>query len=147
VDTSCRYEPFLIAPGKLPKSGSFIRPTRKPDPSRTLLKAVQAKYAPELLNNTVDGAVAKPVVFGTKIAEEIGFQKVANQQAQLANLSVIVVDGMGIEGGDKIESPELIGETIGKVRELDLSRNLFTDLEDIAKICIGLKNLRTLKLK
>ncbi|RPA75402.1 hypothetical protein BJ508DRAFT_380083 [Ascobolus immersus RN42] len=128
---------------RIPGSGSFIRPTRKPDPRTTFLEAVKSKYAPEAKE---DKGEPKPVVFGTKIAEEIGFTKAARQFAELGKLSIVVVDGMGIEGGDKIESPEEIERTIGNVRELDLSRNLFSSIEDVARICIALKGLRILKL-
>lgn len=89
------------------------------------------------------------IVISGKVAEEVGFDKIRKQQAQLSELRIVILDGMRIAtaataaGGQ--EKP--IREVCPKATELDLSRNLFTRFDTVAEICSQLELLRGLRLK
>lgn len=103
-------------------------------------------------------ARGRQIVISGKVAEEIGFDKIRRQQAQLGELKIVILDGMriGSSGGvgdneneneDEKEKERPIREVCPKVTELDLSRNLFTDLATVVEICAHLVDLRGLRLK
>lgn len=108
------------------------------------------KYTAEL----ADVAVIK---FSGKIAEEVGFDKTRRQQANLAELRVAILDGERVSAAydvNHVDEKSLIkgaGSTIAqtcpKVRDLDLSRNLFSRVGAVIDICSELPALRTLRLK
>lgn len=156
-----------------PTSGSFIRPARKPDPPRSFVKALKAKYASEEEEKEYgeegpqdpDVQVVfnlqaphkqqdrKPVTFNGKPAEEIGFDKIRRQLAQLSELRIIILDGLcmhrpeargtkWMEGGEKSD----VKDACPKAIELDLSRNLFEDWREVAAICEQLTELRSLRV-
>ncbi|KAJ5027430.1 tubulin-specific chaperone E [Bipolaris maydis] len=156
-----------------PTSGSFIRPARKPDPPRSFVKALKAKYASEEeeeehgeegpqdpdvqvvfhLQASHKQQDRKPVTFNGKPAEEIGFDKIRRQLAQLSELRIIILDGLcmhrpeargtkWMEGGEKND----IKDACPKAIELDLSRNLFEDWREVAAICEQLTELRSLRV-
>lgn len=79
-----------------------------------------------------------------KTAEEVGFDKIARQQAQLHNLRIVVLDEMLIEQDDDIDT---ISATCPSITSLDLGRNLFETLTEIASICAQLDKLQSLKLE
>lgn len=157
-----------------PTSGSFIRPARKPDPPRSFVKALKAKYASEEEEKEYgeegpqdpDVQVVfnlqaphkqqdrKPVTFNGKPAEEIGFDKIRRQLAQLSELRIIILDGLcmhrpeargtkWMEGGEKSD----VKDACPKAIELDLSRNLFEDWREVAAICEQLTELRSLRVE
>lgn len=80
-----------------------------------------------------------------KVAEEVGFDKIRRQLAQLNELKIVLVDGM------RINAAEIDGQSIRdvcpKIVELDLSRNLFERCLEIIRICGELKRVRSLRLK
>ncbi|XP_014555432.1 hypothetical protein COCVIDRAFT_27637 [Bipolaris victoriae FI3] len=154
-----------------PTSGSFIRPARKPDPPRTFVKALKAKYASEEEEYGEEGPQdpdvqvvfnlqaphkqqdRKPVTFNGKPAEEIGFDKIRRQLAQLSELRIIILDGLcmhrpeargtkWMEDGEKSD----VKDACPKAIELDLSRNLFEDWREVAAICEQLPELRSLRV-
>ncbi|CAD6447162.1 906476c0-f79f-4a73-bbb2-2be44800a934 [Sclerotinia trifoliorum] len=141
---------------KAPTPASFIRPTRKPDPEQSFVEAVFHKYA------SGDGLdPSKQIVISGKVAEEVGFDKVARQQAQVHELKIVLVDGQRINrahtksqtkeasatsGTDRSMVDLTVGEAFPSIVELDLSRNLFRSLHEIEIICEQLKNLRILRL-
>ncbi|KAI9644933.1 hypothetical protein NHQ30_006967 [Ciborinia camelliae] len=141
---------------KAPTPASFIRPTRKPDPEQSFVEAVFHKYA------SGDGiSPDKQIVISGKVAEEVGFAKIAEQQARVHELKVVLVDGqcinrahtelhtMGAYATSAIPTRAVdltIGEACPSIIELDLSRNLFEALGEVEKICEQLKNLKTLRL-
>ena len=96
----------------------------------------------------------KTVSFNGKPAEEIGFDKIRKQLAQLEELKIIILDGlcmarpeargrMWIENGEKKD----VAETCPKAVELDLSRNLFEEWREVAAICEQLPGLRSLRVE
>ncbi|EMR88652.1 putative tubulin-specific chaperone e protein [Botrytis cinerea BcDW1] len=136
-----------------PTPASFIRPTRKPDPEQSFVEAVFHKYA------SGDGLNPdKQIVISGKVAEEIGFDKIAEQQAQVHELKIVLVDGQRINRAHTrlldasathvvaTATDLTVGEACPSIVELDLSRNLFVSLNEIENICSQLKNLKTLRL-
>jgi len=80
-----------------------------------------------------------------KVVEEVGFDKIRRQLAQLQELKIVIVDGACI---NTVETTSLrIRDVCPKIVELDLSRNLFERFEDVVKICGELDGLRSLRIK
>ena len=76
------------------------------------------------------------------MAEEVGFDKIRRQQAQLSELRFVILDGARIA-----HSSPGIGQVCPSTVELDLSRNLFEEVGTVVDICSELKLLRLLRLK
>lgn len=96
----------------------------------------------------------KPVLFNGKPAEEVGFDKIRKQLAQLSELKIIILDGLcmhrpeargtkWMEGGEKSD----VKDACPKAIELDLSRNLFEEWREVAAICEQLPGLRSLRVE
>ena len=74
--------------------------------------------------------------------EEVGFEKIRQQLAELQELRVVVLDGAYITAVERdLEKQSL------KIIELDLSRNLMEGWREITAICKSLRCLRCLKLE
>jgi tubulin-specific chaperone E len=90
-----------------------------------------------------------------KVVEEVGFEKIRKQLAELQELRIVLLDGFRISGllaydqgpGMRQEELRRLGQTCLKIVELDLSRNLFQHWIEIHDICKSLKQLKSLKLK
>lgn len=85
------------------------------------------------------------MISGKKVAEEVGFDKIRAQLAQLHELKIVLVDGLQVNCAERPD--RRIRDVCPKIAELDLSRNLFESCIEIIHICGELSNLRTLKLK
>ena len=133
-----------------------MRPTRAPDPPQSFLSALQLKYAGD---PTEGQPQPRKIFFSGKVAEEVGFEKIRRQQAQLDELQFVILDGVQVAcascaslpadadaDADKGPQPS-IGQVCPKVRELDLSRNLFERFGPVVEICSELKLLRSLRVK
>lgn len=158
-------------------AGSFIRPTRKPDAPRPFVEALKAKYADDDFEDpsvhvvfvTKEGDNAQtrtnptarlnqPIRFNGKVAEEVGFDKIRKQLAQLEELKYVILDGLRMwrpevrqntRSKDELEWPQGctdIKDACPKAYELDLSRNLFEEWREIAAICEQLDRLRNLRV-
>ncbi|EFX03843.1 tubulin-specific chaperone [Grosmannia clavigera kw1407] len=123
-------------------AASFVRPTRPADRTRTFLEAVRDKYA------STEAPSTTSYRFSGKVAEEVGFEKVRRQMAQLESLRVVILDSMCLDraGDDDREDQPSIRETCPCIAELDLGRNLFTSVRAVADICRQLPDLRSLRL-
>jgi hypothetical protein len=75
----------------------------------------------------------------------VGFDKIRNQQAQLHELKIIIVDGLKIKYAENPDNT--IRDVCSRAVEIDLSRNLLEDFEEVVRICGELDFLRSLKLK
>lgn len=117
-----------------------MRPTRLAELPRSFISALQDKYTGEV------SAPSAQIRFSGKIAEEVGFHKIRREQANLAELKFVIVDGTRL-AYPYAEGDPKIGETCPKTVELDLSRNLFTTLDTVVDICSELPALRLLRLK
>ncbi|KAK5150603.1 hypothetical protein LTR04_006756 [Oleoguttula sp. CCFEE 6159] len=92
-----------------------------------------------------------------KEVEEVGFEKINRQLAQLHELRIIILDQMrmwnpDVRGLPLERSPptlsatsEDLSETCPKIVDLDLSRNLFEEWREPMALCTQLKNLRSLR--
>jgi hypothetical protein len=101
----------------------------------------------------------KAIQISGKEVEEVGFEKIRKQLAELHELKIVLLDGLCVDQpldleaeGARIESnilqnalPE-IRKVCPKIVELDLSRNLFANWNPIVSICEQLQNLRSLRL-
>jgi hypothetical protein len=126
-------------------AASFVRPTRTADPAQSFVEAVHQKYASEITERR-DALVAESQIeISGKVVEEVGFDKIRQQLAQLHELKIVIVDGLRIVTAEK--DGRRVGEVCPKIVELDLSRNLFEHYEEIMNVCRELENLRVLRLK
>ncbi len=129
-----------------PTAASFVRPTRAADPEVSFVEAVHQKYATGITAQPIAVELDKEIIIsGGKVAEEVGFDKIRKQLAQLHELKIVLVDGLRI---NRAETPgKTIREVCPKILELDLSRNLFESFCEVVYICGELDNLRSLRLK
>ncbi|KAH3960362.1 hypothetical protein HBI25_223180 [Parastagonospora nodorum] len=150
-----------------PTSASFIRPTRTPDPTLSFTQALKSKYASDppsnsdaftdpdvqIVFNHQPSLKSAPIKFSGKVAEEIGFDKIRAQLAQLSELRIVILDGLGmcrpgvrgrgwVEGRGKGD----VGGQCPKAVELDLSRNCFEEWKEVASICEELERVRNLRV-
>ncbi|KAF2842286.1 tubulin-specific chaperone-like protein E, partial [Patellaria atrata CBS 101060] len=154
-------------------TGSFIRPNRPTEDSRSFIEALRKKYASEPVDHVsfVKGEKvqhvekpSKPIFISGKEVEEVGFDKIRRQLADLQGLRIVILDGLCItrpesrsfrqsisrlgsksETGDAV-SPSDVKDVCPKVTELDLSRNLFEEWREVLTICEQLGNLRNLRV-
>lgn len=152
-----------------PTSASFIRPTRPSDPSLSFPSALKLKYAsdPPSSPPPTDPSVhivfdnhpnrpspqPKPIKFSGKVAEEVGFDKIRAQLAQLSELRIVILDGLAMcrpevrgEGWTEGKGKRDVGDACPKAGELDLSRNMFEEWREVASICEQLERLRNLRV-
>lgn len=125
-----------------------MRPSRAVDEPQTLVSALQRKYASDTAT-AGEAAPQRQIVISGKVAEEIGFDKIRRQQAQLAELKIVILDGGRIAYASPPDGKpeESISEACPKAVELDLSRNLFERVGTVVDICSQLKGLQALRIK
>ncbi|RPB28447.1 RNI-like protein [Terfezia boudieri ATCC MYA-4762] len=121
-------------------AGSFIRPSRAPDPPLTFVQALRKKYIDD---GVVDVSAQRPIEWGGKVVQEIGFDKIRQKLRKLKELRIVLVDGLQIAKEDPVE---LITETCPEIEDLNLSRNLFDSLQSVEVICRALPKLRSLRI-
>ena len=109
------------------------------------MEAIHQKYATEITSHTVSVRLEQQHVISGKVVEEVGFDKIRQQLAQLQDLKIVIVDGMGISSAET--ETLTIRDVCPSIQELDLSRNLFESFEDIVYICGELDSLRNLRIK
>lgn len=139
-----------------------MRPSRPADSSRGFLDALREKYASEFLTRQTRGDAGegeqepeKPIEFNGKVAEEVGFDKIRKQLAELEELKIVLVDALRVAGVLAQEASRAqiedacseIERTCPKIVELDLGWNLLTSWRDVADICGPLNRLKLLRLK
>ncbi|RMZ86624.1 hypothetical protein DV736_g6147, partial [Chaetothyriales sp. CBS 134916] len=142
---------------KSSKAASFIRPSREPDRSRTVLEALKFKYGSGTSSNRrIDPGTdsgAEIVHISGKAVEEIGFDKVQKQLSHFEALQIVLLDGLQVTGlTRKDASPEArdragqeFAATCPSINEIDLGWNLIEDWQDIADTCKHLAKLQILK--
>jgi hypothetical protein len=142
-------------------AASFVRPSRPTDGRRTFVEALRYKYASEHTDIVFQNGrpADKAIQISGKEVEEVGFEKIRKQLAELHELKIVLLDGLcvhqpldlGAEGA-RLERNVLqnalpeIRKVCPKIVELDLSRNLFEHWDSIVSICEQLQNLRSLRL-
>lgn len=147
-----------------PTAGSFVRPSRPSDSPQSFLGALRAKYAAEDDGPSIEGSNSQKIgkadqgliQISGKVVEEVGFDKIRRQFAQLQQLRIALLDGLCITGVlSSFEQPESqvreaaqeIASTCPNIEQLDLSRNLLSSWRHVWDICNQLKSLKKLKVK
>lgn len=143
-------------------AGSFVRPSRPSDPPRSFLEGIHEKYASEFEQRRTAGlpqdapSGSKAIEISGKVVEEVGFDKIRKQLAELEELRIVLLDGLCISGVlSSFDQPEdqasqaasQIATTCPKIIELDLGRNLLSHWRPVWEICNQLKQLKRLRLK
>lgn len=149
----------------IPTAGSFIRPTRTPDTPRSFLDALRFKYAAQ---ETDEEALGTPkdvseklttnggaIEISGKVVEEVGFERIRQQQAVLQNLRIVLLDGLCLLGITRerhnavatAAAQEVVAHTCPELVELDVGWNLLETWADVAEICLPLKKLQVLKAR
>ncbi|KAI9679052.1 MAG: hypothetical protein M1829_001722 [Trizodia sp. TS-e1964] len=151
---------YFECKSKHPKAASFVRPTRPSDPALGFLEALHKKYASgdeELLGLGPSSNSTNIIEISGKVVEEVGFEKIRQQLAQLAELRIVLLDGLFLAGlaqqpqsyisAEQREKAIIdITRTCPKILELDLSRNYLEQWGDVASISTALPALKSLKL-
>ncbi|KAL5314003.1 hypothetical protein ACEPPN_018427 [Leptodophora sp. 'Broadleaf-Isolate-01'] len=123
-----------------PTAASFIlSSSRTADPEQSFVDAVREKYGTPATTDDSD-----EIIISGKTVEEVGFDKIRAQQARLHELKIVLVDGQRVSIAER--STLEIRTVCPKIEELDLSRNLFDSLAEVAKICTELESLKSLRL-
>ena len=123
-----------------PTAASFVRPSRPSDRSVGLFEALKNKYASSSAEEIAK--TANEIHISCKSVEEIGFEKIRRQLADLQELRTVVLDGACVTAVEN----DLDQQNL-KIVELDLSRNLIESWHEITAICKSLHNLKSLKLE
>ncbi|CRG84828.1 Tubulin-specific chaperone E [Talaromyces islandicus] len=156
---------YFTCISKQQTAASFVRPTRRVDQPQGFLEALRQKYASEFEEELAkrkaaghdDVQMNELIRFNGKVVEEVGFEKIRKQLAELQDLKIVVLDNQRISGvfgqddadvNTRLYREELnkIEQTCPKIAELDLSRNLLCRWRDMRDICEQLKRLKSLKL-
>lgn len=147
-----RYQPGQC---KSLTAGSFLRPSRTSDPALGFEEALNQKYV--FPGDAKRAEAADNVWIDGKVVEERGFERIQEQLAKLHELRFVLLDGLCVAGVSSRPWHENVEARMHSLRryqtqklkilELDLSRNLIETWADVAGICSGLENLRSLKLK
>ncbi|VUC20332.1 unnamed protein product [Clonostachys rosea] len=125
---------------------SFVRPTRPAQEPQSFIAALHEKYGSDGTQRETRPADSKIIMFGTKAAQEMGFDKIRRKMAQLQELKVVLLDGMCIATAWAEGEPG-IKETCPNITQLDLTRNLIESLDPVVEICRNLPKLRNLGLR
>ena len=132
-------------------AASFIRPTRKHDSNRTILQAIEHKYASSsATNGTALPGTQSLIEISGKTVEEVGFEKIQTQISRLSDLKVALVDELNVtavarEKDDLQDAQAQLGEICPNISELDIGWNAIETWQDVADICTPFRKLRTLK--
>lgn len=121
-----------------------MRPARPSDARQSFVTALKAKYVEEATETRERAAVQ--ITFSGKVAEEVGFDKVRRQMAQLDELKIAILDGVQMAMAHK-SGEQTVAEVSPKLSHIDLSRNLFENLAPVVKICKDLPGLKKLAVK
>jgi hypothetical protein len=101
---------------------------------------------------------SQPIMFNGKVAEEVGFDKIRKQLAQLEELRFVILDGLCMSRPEVrlganadihqnwLEGATDIKDACPKAFELDLSRNLFEEWREVAAICDQLDHITSLRV-
>ena len=123
-----------------PTAASFVRPSRPSDQPVSFLEALKKKYASTSAEDI--RTTANEIHISGKTVEEVGFEKIRRQLAELQELRVVILDGACIAAVDSNLDQQNL-----KIVELDLSRNLLEKWHEIAAICDSLQSLQRLRLE
>lgn len=107
-------------------------------------------------SNPIGTASQEAIEISGKLVEEVGFDKIAKQFAELQELRIVLLDGLRVTGvlssyeqpeSQVLEAAQEIAKTCPNIEELDLSRSLLSSWRHVWDICNSLKQLKKLKVK
>lgn len=125
-------------------AASFVRPSRPADAPQSFVAALKAKYVEK---DTESSEVpTSQIKFAGKVAEEVGFDKVRRQLAQLDELKIAILDGVHMAFA-RCDGDQAVADVSPKLSHIDLSRNLFDTLGPVVDICRDLPGLKKLAIK
>lgn len=138
----------LFSPA-VPGAASFIKLNKLDDgrlvsskkpviTGRAFLESVKEKYIGEAPATQVQLGNSNGVVVKT-----YGWDKMQKRLSNLENLRELGLANMNIAYG---EGSDIIANALPLVEDIDLSRNLISNLTSVADICCNLSNLRILRL-
>ncbi|KIW85737.1 hypothetical protein Z517_01129 [Fonsecaea pedrosoi CBS 271.37] len=139
-----------------PTAASFVRPSRNPDPERTLLEAVRFKYAPvnKMGGDAFTSHIQDEVIeISGKVVEEVGFERIQKQLSVLADLKIVLVDELVVSGvagrgasTQHIRDAQLeLERTCPNIVELDVGWNVIETWQDVVDMCVPFRKLKILK--
>lgn len=133
-------------------SGSFFKLRRfEKDAKKSVpfLEALESKYA----DSSVGDADLSKITFGRKNVQSYGFDDWQAKNADVTRLTTISLDGECVGSDHKVALPTYIQFSVGSsftkltaLKNLDLSKNLFTCFEDVIKILLKCPQLENLDL-
>ncbi|KAL9576799.1 MAG: hypothetical protein Q9212_006812 [Teloschistes hypoglaucus] len=137
---------------RAPDIASFVRPSRPFDQPQGLLDAVRAKYGTSV--KVIGKASEKPITIGGKQVDEVGFDRISQEQSAWSELAVVSLDRLRINclfskapNSELSLNPFSITSLEGlKWKELCLANNLFERWVHIFEICYYARELKTLRL-
>lgn len=144
-DGSHKNVRYFTCLSKAHTAASFVRPTRPADKPQSFIAALKDKYTSES-GGRRSAAASQVVVISGKVAEEVGFDKIRRQQAQLQDIKFAILDEQCVVSA-RDEGEPGIRETCPSVTQLDLSRSLFEGLGPIVEVCRELPKLKSLNIK
>lgn len=124
-----------------------MRPSRPAEKPQSFLRALNAKYVGHGPGQDDEQQQQQQIVISGKVAEEMGFDKIRQKQAQVKELRIVILDGMRVDSATGADDEASIAETCPKITQLDLSRNLFERFGPVVEICRDLRALRKLSVK
>lgn len=103
----------------------------------------------------------RPIRISGKEVEEVGFDKIRKQLADLKELKIVILDGLCMSRpmvtAKARQEPSThdqwptnltdVKDSCPKTTELDLSRNLFEEWREVASICEQLEKLKSLRVE
>ena len=117
------------------------------------MDALRHKYAPDSLSLSEEEKKSElqPIEISGKTVEEVGFDRIKKQLAELQELKIVLIDTLCVKAISlKPESiqqaQDELSRTCPKIQELDLSRNLIESWDEVADICQPLKHLKILRV-
>lgn len=139
-----------------PTAASFLRPSRKPDPERTLLEAIRFKYGrakKDSHGEAGSGETSNTIAISGKVVEEVGFEKIQKQLSLLAELRIVLADELTVFGvarrdatTQEIEDAQQeLSKTCPSIAELDIGWNPIETWQDVAYMSRPFKRLKILK--
>ena len=128
--SACTHLLYESGRSASPTAASFIRPSRPSDQPQSFYEALKKKYASSSAEDIA--ATANEIHISGKTVEEVGFEKIRRQLAELQELRIVESD---------LDEQDL------KIIELDLSRNLFESWYDVTALCSSLQSLQRLRLE
>ncbi|KAK2591777.1 hypothetical protein QQS21_010536 [Conoideocrella luteorostrata] len=136
---------YFTCLSKSSTAASFVRPSRPKDDSQGFLSALKEKYLSDPSQDK-NGSVSSQIrISGSKVAEEVGFDKIWKKLAQVKDLKIVILDGMRVAVARQ-DGDESIAESCPSIVHVDLSRNLFETIGPVVDVCAELKGLRKLSI-